>query len=273
MPIGPKSYREPPTSPEVEFSRYLQQLEARIANLETKAPNFPVLEVDPPDSSNINWWMFPDGRIRTRFRSNSVEPVTYTIMEYAPVSTPGPPNNTVSPLPDQPVPPISRVSTYEAVWSAGYKQDASLRSDIPEYLPFGYNSQSGRNRSLIGFDYAQIQTDLSGSTVTNISLRLQMLNVMSSRDVQVGIGIHNSSVMPSTWPVGTLPKSQLVIGTFYQNQYSEIDLTLEFVDFFRAGTGKGIALEAPNDSVSYSGLAAGVGAPYFSPELIVEYVK
>ena len=272
MPLGPEQRRDRSNSPEVEFARYLKNIESRITDLETRRFVIPLLDADPPVELGINIWIFPDGRMRMYRPTTNVEPVTYQIIEYAAVSTPGPAFNTVASVPTNPVAPTTRQVSYTATWSQSYTEDGSQRLDVPTKVTFGWQNSTGRNRSLIGFDWVSIAADLANSTIKKVSLQLQMFETLEST-ATTWFGVHDFSSAPSTWQGELLPLSQVISGTFVQNTLQEIDLTIDFATYIRAGLGKGIALEVPSDSSLYSGSASGVGSMYPAPTLIVEYVK
>jgi hypothetical protein len=65
----------------------------------------------------------------------------------------------------------------------------------------------------------------------------------------------------------------LEIEKFQAPEARSVALPLAFATYIRDGLGKGIAIEAPDDSPSHAGYAAGVASGYSEPRLTVYYAK
>lgn len=273
MPLGPDQSRDRSSQPEVAFAQHLANLQSRIANLESRRTQIPCLDADPPIDLGINMWFFPDGRLRMYRPTTSTNPVTYVITEFAAVAVPGPPANSITAVAPNATAPLTQMGTYAATWSQAYGATGAPRGDLNTKISFGYDASTGVNRSLIGFDWVTIAADLTGSTVLGVSFQLQMLDTSQGASSTIFFGVHNFTAAPGTWLGDGLPVSKAISGTFARNTLQEIDLTLDFGTLVRDGLGKGVAVEAPNDSLLYSGTAAGFGGAYPAPVLLVEYVK
>lgn len=271
MPMGPHSSRKKSANPAVQYAELVKQLESRIRQLENAKPAIPLLNEDPPESSGINMWVFPDGRMRVRLPV-TYNPTTYTIVEFAAVALPGGSANTIGNLPTLVIGPQTYLSRYEATWVQTYNNDGNQRADLPGIAAWGFQDAiTTRNKALIGFDYTTIAADLANSTITSVQLELQVLDTPHSKTT-AHFGIHNYTAAPATW--GALVSSQIAEATLAPNMDQTCDLTLAFATTLRAGTGKGIAIEAPSSSIVFSGKAAGTTASgYQAATLIIEYAK
>lgn len=254
-------------SPEAQFVRALQ--ETPVPQRAFVIPNY---AADPPEDDPVNLWMRYDGRLRGRFWNGA----SYTYVDY-PMRTDitSPPAVPAYPArPAQPGAPITYSKSYTAQWTQGYRGDNTKRPDSvgDVMLPFGNSGDgNGTQKSLIGFDYATMATDLASSTVKSVQLSMTNIDAYWDSGVTIFFSIHNQTAEPSTWPA--------LIQRFVNNRHFakperlNIALPIIFATGVRDGTGKGIALEAPSDSPDFYGYAAGVGSGYDPPILTVTYAK
>ncbi len=263
-----------PTSGEAAFVKtILEEVMRRLPR-----PNaIPVLQTDPPETDPTNLWMRNDGRLRGRYWNGA----SYTYIDYplrsditAPPSVPAAPA-----FPGYSAAPTTYKKTYVATWSQSYQASGAKRTDdvgetmltvglSPNEVPYGVQ------RSLIGFDHATIASDLSGSTIYGIQLSLTNTDSWWNSGLYRYFGMHNVSAEPATWPPDSdLPVRRAANGKWGRTQTRSISLPMEFARRLRAGTAKGIALEAPTDSRDYWGYAAGVGSGYTEPSLVINYTK
>ena len=131
----------------------------------------------------------------------------------------------------------------------------------------------GQTKSLVGFNYSSIATVLAGSTVKRVQLRMTNLSTYWPAGADVFFGIHNVTSAPSVWSDTDVIAPLLTQHHFGKPETRTVDLPLRFATDIRGGTGKGIALQAPDTDRAHSGYAAGVGSGYTPPLLIVTYAK
>lgn len=265
--------RNRPTTPESRFS----QAVGRMAETPRPTPFvIPTLASDPADGDPTNLWMRFDGRLRGRYKNSSN---VWVYVDY-PMRTDitSPPAVPAYPAaPALPPAPQTYQNAYDAVWSQGYQGNDAKRTDSigTKFLPFGVQSGSntfGQQKSLVGFDYATIASDLTNSTIYSVQLTLQVIDATLG-SVDVYFGIHNATAAPTTFPTGALPASKIASATFGRGEIKTIPLPLEFATRLRAGTGKGIAIEAPSAATDFYGYASGVGSGYANPQLIITFAK
>jgi hypothetical protein len=160
--------------------------------------------------------------------------------------------------------------TYRSTWSATYTGGGSSTS-----LPDCYQGENGpgggmgNERSLIGFDYSSIKSDLSGAT--NISMTLHchyQWSYFSGFWVQVGG--HSYSSKPGSWSTSNVDEQK-----FQKNMgpgWHDYDLTSYFTKGFQSGAVKGIAIgPGLSSNGKYNGAVS--GADINRASLIVSYYK
>jgi hypothetical protein len=257
--------------PVAALSRKLEAMEQAIRDLQARPLRIPVLLDDPVDTELVNVWLLHDGRLRIRKR-NSAD-TAWVIDEFV-RTAPGSSHSSTSP-PAPAAAPTSHTLTAQAIWSQSYAGAGAARTDDGTVKLYYGNvaDGAGRNRSLIGFDYTTIAATLSGSTIKSVRLDLQNLATYYPGGATAFFGIHNFTSEPATWAGGGIPQSMIASAHLYPAEPSTIYLPLSFATMIRDGTGKGIALEAPNDSLEFYGVAAGFGSGYSLPTLTVEYAK
>lgn len=252
------------------IGREMADMRRRLSDLEQRPVRIPVLAQDPPVDNPCNFWLLHDGRLRSRKR-NSAD-TAWVIDEWV-RTAPGSGTSSTSP-PSPGAAPTSRTSSYPAVWSRAYKADGNARTDDTVNIYYGWrDATNGRQRSYIGFDHTTIAANLAGSTINRVELRLTNLRAEDPGGSDLTFGIHNVSggTAPATWS-GTVA-SALDVEKFGTPDEHVIALPLSFAAYIRDGLGKGIAIEAPDDSPSHAGYAAGVGSGYNEPLLTVYYAK
>lgn len=258
-----------PVGPESEFVQLLNKMQQQINDLRSSPLRIPVLADDPPTTDPTNIWLLADGRLRIRHRNTA--DTAWVVREYV-TSSPGSGSSATPPAPPTPA-PTSRITAWAATSSASYRQAGPKRTDEPGRVYWGSSGDAfnGRNRSLIGFDYAAIAAALASSTVTRVRFRLQALHTWYNNGASIGFGYHNQTSMPSSWP-GTVA-SFVKTDHIGKTELKDFELPLVFGTAIRDGVSRGIALEAPNSSVDYYGYAGGVGGGVTIPTLIIDYVK
>jgi hypothetical protein len=127
--------------------------------------------------------------------------------------------------------PVSRHWVWHAAWYAGNGQE---RTGDGTRLFYGVSDPfTGRNRSLIGFNYPDISGHLSGSTINSCFLRMQDLNTAVDTGATLHLGIHNFSTKPATWTGGGIPASMILKHRVADVVEIEIPLPLVFAQKLR----------------------------------------
>jgi hypothetical protein len=276
-----------PNDPIVALGQRISDMERQLRDLSRPHPTIiPVLASDPPTTDPTNVWLLPDGRLRIRHRNTADTAwVTREFLEttqaiqahntalHSGASGPSAGASTSSTAPAPPKPaPKTYTKTWYGTWSATYQGDGDKRTDYPTRLFYGNSDGfNGRQKSLIGFDYANIAANLAGSTLKTVRLKLHNVHAWWNDGATIYFGVHNSSSEPGSWP--GLVRSKIAHYKFGKPEVRTVSLPLDVGKLLRAGTGKGIALEALNDSSEYYGWAGGVGSSYQDPALIITYTK
>lgn len=251
-----------------QYPGALQALANEIASLRRElddvksAPaRIPVLGADPPASDTTNVWLFPDGRLRWRKPSG-------VVAEFTPVASPGSSTSTVAkPSVTQ---PKSYAVEYAALWSQTYKGDDTKRIDDPTRVHFGrLDAANGRQKTLLGFDYAAIQTALTGASVKSVELYLHAGDAYFG-DVLVRFAAHTNATAPATY-AGQYRRN-VSLRTYRASEAKWVTLSTAFGQWLQAGTIKGVGIVQSSDASSEYGNALGVGSSD-APKLRITYVK
>lgn len=258
-----------------EEARLLKAIREEISKMLPTSFVVPVYQSDPPETDPTNLWMRPDGRLRGRYWDG----LGYVYVHYPMRSDiSSPPAVPAAPAaPAKPATPYSRTDYFTATWSQTYQGSGAPRTDGrgEQFLVFGNDGSSyGTQRSLIGFNATAIAAALASSTIQKVELRLQTINSYWASGVEVFFGMHTLTSEPATWPASTaLPLRRVISEHFEQSEVRTIPLSIEFGQRLRAGTAKGLAIEAPSSSRDYYGYAAGVGSGFSTPQLVITYIK
>lgn len=261
--------------PVEELGASIRLLQDRIRVLESNPiARIPVLAADPPETDPVNWWLLPDGRMRARHLNTSGTAFVYR--EWV-ATAPGSGSSAAPPAPPAAAPQTQPELVAGAIWSRSYRQSGNARTDdgvVRLYYGSSGDGFNGRNRSLIGFDFASIAAALTGSTIISVKMDLYNLHAYNNSGSDIHFGIHNFSSLPGSWGGGGIPRSMIWKQHFGKPQFRQnVPMPLEFAQAIRDGWGKGIALESPSDSRTYYGYAAGVGSGQPLPTLRITYAK
>lgn len=259
------------TDPMAAISGKIAEIERVLREANTKNIRIPVLAVDPPETDPTNVWLFPDGRLRMRHLNTAG--TAYVYREFV-ATAPGSTSSAVAPATPVTTPQV-RIGVYPAIWSQSYQQGGAARTDDgTTKLYFGNGDVSnGTQQSLIGFNYTTIASDLTGSTINDVQLRLYNLWSYFEDGVQIYFGIHNFTAQPATWAGGGIPAQRIVNHHFGRTEERDVPMPLSFAQAIRDGWGKGVAIEPPNSNKEFYGYAAGFGSGLTLPTLIINYTK
>ena len=259
------------TTSEAKFAQQIMEMvEARIRKLRFVIPIF---AADPPETDPTNLWMRWDGRLRSRYWNGSVFVYTDYPLRSDITSPPAVPAYPANPAPPSLPQTVSR--TWSALWSQTYKADGTQRTDTAGGVQCFFGSEDAymNQKSLIGFDYADIVSKLSGSTIQSITITLTGLSTYYPTGAQVAMGMHNQTTEPSTYNVTTTILRYGNQETILPGTTEAYSLPMAFAQQLRAGTAKGLVLEAPGPDKGFWGSVAGFGSGYPIPQLTITYAK
>lgn len=187
---------------------------------------------------------------------------------------------TMDPGTPPPAPPAQYVKTYSATWSESYQGDGTSRGsfDNGDCFQGYYSGTNGNQFSLIGFNYAQIASDLSGATIKKTELYLDNSHWYNNSGGTAVIGYHNYTSAPSTatYPSGT---DNITRASFTYGQAKWVTVSNAIGTAFRTGAARGILLgkgqtaggTLSNDR-AYYGYFVGAGKTG-APRLRITYEK
>lgn len=263
--------RQVPTTSEGKFGKALEDYINSL--IRQRRYVVPIFTADPPETDPTNLWLRYDGRLRGRVPNGS----GYTYYDY-PMrsdisSPPAVPAYPAAPTP--PTPPQSMTKTWTANWSQTYKGDGNYRPDTDGdiYAIFGTDGAWGNQKALVGFDYADMVSTLTGSTLLSISLTMTPVSTYYASGTQVALGMHNQAGWVASYDASTTILRYGDQETITPGQTATYTLPLAFAQQLRAGTAKGLVFEAPNSSPGFLGAIASVGSPYTPPQLTITYAK
>lgn len=255
----------PRTDPIEELARKLADMERRLQDFSSAPLRIPEVAADPDASYLGNIWTYSDGKLNIRLKDG-------TLKQYTPVAPAPPPGAPAPPTPQ----PITRQAVWSATWGQAYRASGGPTGANNSMLYQGSSGDSynGRQRSLIGFDYASIQSALAGSSVTAVDFWIDLRHTYWNGGGTFCLGSHNNASKPGVWG-GTTGRdfiSNISVPNSGGRWYS---VSTEFGSSLRDGSAKGITLQAPNNDRTYYGYAS--GGPGTSsdrmPVIRVTYVK
>lgn len=258
--------RPPGRTPEEQFQAQIDDLKSQIAELRSRPLYLPVLEAVPDASYAGNFWAYPDGRLVFRLKDGTLRQLSSASASVPAGSNPPPPPQ-----------PTTRIGTYTATWSQAYRESGAFTGGDSNNLYYGSSgegSYNGRQKSLIGFDYATIASDLAGSTISSVKLYLFNTHTWFYSGATCYAGIHNNTAKPGTYG-GSVHD---FVSSFHTNNGGANagewhTVSNEFGSRLRDGSGKGVILQAPSSSTTYYGYAAAVGSGLPAPKLQITYIK
>ena len=175
----------------------------------------------------------------------------------------------------------SYTKTWWATWTRSYQGDNSIDPDGetgPDSgnLYHGYvSSNHGNHRSLIGFDYAAIQSALSGATIVSVKFTFRIKHTWSTGGADISISSHSYTSKPSTWSGGSVTQNRYNSTDDKEGSTKTKSLPVAVGNEFKAGTTRGLGFgPAPNNSASsYYCYMYGGETSSSRPRLTVTYTK
>jgi hypothetical protein len=171
-----------------------------------------------------------------------------------------------------PPPVTSYTKSYGATWYQTYKGSGGQKSDTTANQGQLDSGSDGNQRSLVGFDYATIKSDLSGATITKITLSATAEHWWYNSGGTAVIGTHNYSSKPSSWSDGTVSQDRQRQSGWARGARKTVTLSNTIGNELKAGSSKGIAFgPGPSSDVIYYGKFTGSGSA--RPVLTITYTK
>lgn len=173
-----------------------------------------------------------------------------------------------------PATPVTKTTVYQPTWSRTYDGDNSTTWDDSAHCYQGYFSgDRGNTKSLVGYNYTQIQSDLAGATINSIKLTFKVAHAYLNAGMTVEIGAHNYTSKPSTWAGGNVFENQTTKTSAKAGSSYTVTLPAGFGTNFKSGTYKGISFgPGPSTSNVYYGYLYGQSESG-KPTLSITYTK
>ena len=185
------------------------------------------------------------------------------------------------PVSDDPAPspppttstPTKHTRTYKATWSRSYDGDNGTTWDDSKFCYQGkYDYNRGNTKSLVGFDYSTIKSDLSGAQKVEMHLGFYCSHSYYNSGLTAIIGGHHYSSKPSTWSDASVYQN-IQRTHANKNQKTYIQLNSTMVSNIKSGKYRGIAFgPGPSTSKQYYGYFNGA-TQGSKPYLYVTYYK
>jgi hypothetical protein len=241
-----------------------RQMEQTLRDLSTQPMIIPVLNADPGTGYQGNIWAYPDGKLNVRLKDGSVK-------QYSPVA----PVAATASNPTPPPQPVTRQNTWVAQWGQAYRAaGGQTGADNSKLYQGNGDTYNGRQRSLVGFDYASIASALSGSNVTGVEFWIDVRHTWWGSGATAWLGLHNNAAKPGSW-TGTIGRDFISSFGVPNSGSGWYSVSTEFGSRIRDGSAKGVTLQAPNDDRAYYLYASGgpgTGSDRM-PQLRITYVK
>lgn len=174
-------------------------------------------------------------------------------------------------------PPVTTYTrSYAGNWSQTYNESGSQKSgDTLDQGDFG--DSAGNRRSLIGFPYSSIMSDLSGATIQSIKLTLYAEHWYNNSGGTAVIGTHSYTAKPGTWADASVNQNRTTVANWPKPGKKTVLLSnATFGADFKSGAAKGIALGPGNStSLVYYGKFSNTSASTTGnrPVLTIVYTK
>jgi hypothetical protein len=170
--------------------------------------------------------------------------------------------------------PKTYTKTYYGTWSRTYDGNNATTWDDSAYCYQGYYSSTrGNTRSLIGFNYTQIQNDLSGATINSCYFGIRGAHAYYNSGFTCYLGTHTYTAKPSTWNSANVTEATGFVTGLAAGESLKINMGTGLGNSFKSGAVKGMAIgPGPTTSLIYYGFIYGAtqtGKPY----LTITYTK
>jgi chitodextrinase len=165
----------------------------------------------------------------------------------------------------------THTKSWSAIDSTTFNGNNSIRTDTGKHCYQGYfDSTHGNQKSMVKFDFADIQSTLLGKTVTSCKLTFKVMHAYESGAFDAVIGTHGATSIASwTGTSDRVRRNNCTIGATYT-----VELGTTIGDEFKSGASKGIVFgPGPSTSaVNYYGYLYGwENGGSGRPVLTIEY--
>ena len=165
--------------------------------------------------------------------------------------------------------PTKHVTTYYSTYSRSYISTGAVRYDDPATCYQGaYPGYGGNQRSLVGFNYGQIESDLAGASQISGIFGFRPAHAYWNSGLTAVIGAHNYTSKPGSWSAGNVWQNQIRKGSCAADRNYTVNLTSWHCWAFQNGTITGMAFgPAPSTDLTYYGFmygGTGGGRPYLT---------
>lgn len=155
--------------------------------------------------------------------------------------------------------------------SSSFLQSGTNRGVFEMYQGY-YSSTNGNQYSMMIWDAAQIQADLSGATVDRVQVQLKNTHSYLNSGITAYVGSHNQSNLNGSHSSGQITTGLATV-SFAKGQQLWFDVPTSFGTELKNNTKRGLALgPAPNTSQNNYGYWAGNTQPG-EPVLRITYTK
>lgn len=166
--------------------------------------------------------------------------------------------------PPTPTTPTKHTSAFGATYSRTYDGDNTTTWDDSSYCYQGrYDSNRGNTRSLIGFNFASIESALAGATKITGTFTFKVQHSYYNSGLTAVIGSHSYAAKPATWASNKVFTNQIRRGSCVAGKTYTVNLTSWQCWAFQTGNITGMAFgPGPSTSLTYYGFMYGAaGAP------------
>lgn len=170
-------------------------------------------------------------------------------------------------------PPVTTYTkSYGATWYQTYKGSLAQKSDTTANQGQLDSGSDGNQRSLVGFDYATIRSDLAGATISKITVTATAEHWWYNSGGTAVIGTHNYTSKPSTWADSRVSQDRTRSSGWARGARKTVTLSNTIGNELRDGTSTGIAFgPGPSSDVLYYGKFTGSGSA--RPVITITYTK
>jgi hypothetical protein len=255
----------PGLNPGDDFATRIANIEAQLQELKGAPLSVPIVAVAQDPTYPGNLWVYPDGRIIVRMKDGTLRQVATTSASAAAGSNPAPVAQ-----------PTTQQATWAATWAQAYRNTGGKTGGDDRNLYYGNSgegSYNGRQKSLINFDYATIATALSGATIAGVELFLYNIHTWANSGATCWVGAQKNTVGSAPANFGGAVHDLISSFRTARSTAGWHTVSTEFGQRLRDGTATGVILEAPNDSTTYYGYAAGFGSGLTLPQIRITYIK
>lgn len=171
-----------------------------------------------------------------------------------------------TPTPPKSKPPTAHVPTkftsaFGATYSRTFDGDNTTTWDDSGYCYQGrYDSNRGNTRSLVGFNFASIESALAGATRITGTFVFKVQHAYYNSGLTAVIGSHNYAAKPATWASNRVFTNQIRRGSCVAGHTYTVNLTGWQCWAFQQGVITGMAFgPGPSTSRTYYGYMYGAG--------------